>query len=80
VPSSNGAIRAILSGAYVGVIPGSQHYARANRSRFRLGRFELFFRVEGKLDHALEELIGRQSREILEHELFDVQAHEIAQL
>ena len=42
--------------------------------------FELFFRIERQLDHALEQLIGGQSREILEHELFDVQSHQVAQL
>jgi len=45
-----------------------------------LSRFKLFFRVQGQLDHALEQLVGRQSGEILEHELFDIQAHEVAQL
>jgi len=42
--------------------------------------FQLFFRVERQLDHALKELIGRQSCKILEHEFLHVQPHEVAQL
>ena len=36
--------------------------------------------VQRQLDHALEELICRQAGEILEDELFDVEAHEVAEL
>jgi hypothetical protein len=45
-----------------------------------LSRFQLFFRVERQLDHALKELIGRQSCKILEYEFLHVQPHEVAQL
>jgi hypothetical protein len=48
--------------------------------RFPLTRFQLFFRVERQLDHALKKLIGRQSCKIPEHEFLHVQPHEVAQL
>src|ERR1700682_1012079 len=43
-------------------------------------RFQLFFCIQRQLDHALEQLIGGQSREVLEHQLLDVESHQVAQL
>ncbi len=36
--------------------------------------------AQGKLDHPLEELVGRQADEIAQDELLGVEAHEVAQL
>ena len=43
-------------------------------------RLQLLFRTQRRLDHALAQLIGRQSGEILEDERLDVQANEVARL
>jgi hypothetical protein len=53
---------------------------KGNRRRGRAGSpgFELLFCIQRQLDHALEQLIGWQSREVLEHELFDVESHQVA--
>jgi hypothetical protein len=43
-------------------------------------RLEFLLRVQRQLIHALEQLIGGETRKVLEHQLFHVQAHQVAQL
>src|SRR5580704_10785247 len=45
-----------------------------------LPRFELLFRIQRQLDHSLEQLIRRCSGKILQHQLFDIQSHQVTQL
>lgn len=53
-------------------------YARHAEAGPTLGRFQLLFRIERQLDHALEQLISRQTRKVLQHQFFDIQPHEVA--
>lgn len=41
---------------------------------------ELLLGVQRELDHALEELVVGRAGEVAQHQLFDVEPHEIAQL
>ncbi len=43
-------------------------------------RLQLLFCIQRQLNHPFEQLIGGQSCEILEHELFDVEPHEVTEL
>jgi len=45
-----------------------------------LSRFQLLFCIQRQLDHSLEQLIGGQASEILEHKFFHVEANQVAQL
>src|SRR5256885_12986316 len=50
------------------------------RLRRSAGRLQLLLGVQRKLDHALEQLLCGNAGEVAEHELLDVEPHEVAQL
>ena len=47
-----------------------------NKPRLCSARYELFFGIEREFDHSLEQLLRGDAREVLQHQLLDVQAHE----
>ena len=41
---------------------------------------QFLFDIQGELNHALGHLFDRQTREVLEHQLLDIEPHQITQL